>query len=76
MFSISKYINIYVFTISLAVGIFFVSVLDSNQRVIYVYPRPDNADVIQYKDITGTCYVPRQKNLSCPNNPTHVPVQV
>lgn len=75
MFSISKYINLYVFIVSLAIGIFFVYVLDSNQKVIYVYPRPDNVDVIQYKDITGSCYVPMQKKVSCPAAPTRIPIQ-
>jgi hypothetical protein len=75
MISISKYINLYVFIVSLAIGIFFVYVLDSNQKMIYVYPRPDNVDVIQYKDITGACYVPRQKKVSCPATPTRIPIQ-
>ena len=74
--TISKYINLPVFIISLALGIFFVYVLDNNKKTIYVYPRPDNVDVIQYKDITGACYVPQQKETGCPSNPTVIPVQM
>lgn len=74
-FSISKYINLPVFIVSLALGIFFVYVLDDNKKMIYVYPRPDNADAIQYKDITGSCYVPEQKKTGCPSKPTIIPAQ-
>jgi hypothetical protein len=74
-FSISKYINIPVFITSLALGIFYVYIVNDDKKVIYVYPRPDNIDVIQYKDITGACYRAEQKKINCPQNPTLIPAQ-
>ena len=39
-----KFINIPVFIISLAIGIFLVYVGNPRPSVIYVYPTPDNLD--------------------------------
>jgi hypothetical protein len=61
-----KYINIPVFIISLALGLFFVYVYQADKRVIYVYPKPDNVDYIQYKDATGTCFNVKQSEIKCP----------
>lgn len=66
--SIFKYINFPVFIISLAIGLFFVYVFEDNMRTIYVYPTPENADLIQYKDATDTCFSVKQKKVSCPSN--------
>ena len=63
---ILKYINIPVFIISLAIGLFFVYVYQAEKRVIYVYPKPDNVDYIQYKDATGTCFNIKQSQIKCP----------
>lgn len=64
--SFFKYINIPVFILSLAIGIFFVYVYQFDKRVIYVYPKPDNVDYIQYKDSAGTCFNIKQDNMKCP----------
>lgn len=61
-----KYINLPVFIISLAIGIFFVYIYQSDKRVIYVYPKPDNVDHIQYRDSAGTCFNVKQDNIKCP----------
>ena len=63
-----KYINIPVFIISLAIGLFLVYLFDTEKRVIFVYPKPDNIDTIQYKDATGTCFAPKQETVSCPKD--------
>ena len=63
-----KFLNIPVFIISLAVGMFFVYIYESDRRTIYVYPNPDNVDTIQYKDATGTCFAINQTKTSCPKN--------
>ena len=61
-----KFINIPVFIISLAIGLFFVYIYQAEKRVIYVYPKPDNVDYIQYKDATGTCFQAKQTDVKCP----------
>ena len=63
-----KYINIPVFILSLAIGLFFVYIYQTDRRTIYVYPKPDNVDNIQYKDATGTCFRVKQEKMACPKD--------
>jgi len=73
--SVLKYINIPVFIISLAVGLFFVYIYQAEKRVVYVYPTPDNIDFIQYKDAAGTCYKAKQEEVKCSKDAVTVPAQ-
>jgi hypothetical protein len=70
-----KYVNVPVFIISLAVGLFFVYIYQADRKVIYVYPKPDNVDVIQYKDATGTCYQAKQEQTKCTADAETIPAQ-
>jgi hypothetical protein len=72
-----KFINIPVFIISLAIGLFFVYIYQAEKRVVYVYPKPDNVDYIQYKDATGTCFDIKQEDVKCPADSeiTKIPAQ-
>jgi len=63
---LSKYVNIYVFLISFAVGIFVVYVTMNEQRKIYVYPTPENVNLILYRDKTNTCFGFKEKEVECP----------
>jgi hypothetical protein len=74
-FSISKYINFPIFIASLAVGFFFVYVFDEKKKVIYVYPKPDNVDAIQYQDSTGTCFNMVQQKVKCGADISVIPPQ-
>jgi len=56
--SLLKFINIPVFIISLAVGLFFV----------YIY----SVDTIQYKDQTGTCFEFKDSKVTCPNKDSEI----
>jgi hypothetical protein len=63
-----KYVNIPIFLISLAFGFFAVYVTAPNTRKIYVYPTPENAQLLQYRDKTNTCFSIKQKEVTCPAN--------
>ena len=63
-----KFINIPVFIISLAIGIFLVYVGNPRPSVIYVYPTPDNLDQMQYKDRSGTCFGFESHEVTCPTD--------
>jgi hypothetical protein len=63
-----KYINIPVFLISLAFGLFAVYITMPDTRKIYVYPTPENVALLQYKDKTDTCFSFKQTEVSCPKN--------
>lgn len=70
-----KYINIPLFVISLAIGLFFVYIYQADKRTIYVYPKPDNVDLIQYKDKAGTCFNVKQASVKCTAGTPTIPVQ-
>lgn len=66
--SLSKFLNIRLFLISFAIGIFAVYVFCNNdKRRIIVQPTPDNIDLIQYIDESGTCFQFKQTQVNCPN---------
>jgi hypothetical protein len=47
-------------------------------RKIYVYPSPENVDILQYRDKTNTCFQMKQKEVKCPKSEKEifkVPVQ-
>ena len=75
---IFKYINLPVFIISLLLGIAAVYYTVPDMRTVYLYPTPDNVDILQYKDKTDTCFAFNQKPVSCPKNKqdiAKIPVQ-
>jgi hypothetical protein len=63
-----KYINFTVFLVSLAFGLFAVYMTAPDTRKIYVYPTPENVDVLQYKDKSDSCFSFEQKEISCPKD--------
>jgi hypothetical protein len=71
---LTKYINLPVFLISLAFGIFAVYVFLPDMRKIYVYPTPENVDILLYRDKTGQCFRFEQKEVTCPTNENNIAV--
>ena len=61
-----KYINIPIFLISLVVGLGMVYLTSPDDRIIYVYPTHENADSIQYRDKTGSCFDVKETEVVCP----------
>jgi len=70
--SIFKYINVPVFLITLAIGLFFVYLSTSDMRKIYVYPTPENVDILQYKDKTNSCFKMNQTEITCPADASQI----
>lgn len=67
-----KFINIPAFIISLAIGFFFVYLYAPDKRVIFVYPTPETAHLLQYKDPTGNCFQFKQSQVSCPKDESKI----
>ena len=61
-------INIPIFIISLAFGLFFVYINNPKKRIVYVYPSPDNVEKIQYKDKVNNCHKFVPKVVKCPSD--------
>tara|TARA_Y100000389_G_scaffold89980_1_gene86511 strand:+ start:18033 stop:18263 length:231 start_codon:yes stop_codon:yes gene_type:complete len=75
---LGKYINFPVFLVSLAIGILFVYLFQSELNVIYVYPTPDNQNKILYKDKTDNCFKFNAEEVECPDDKTkikNIPIQ-
>ena len=66
--NLMKYINVPVLIVSLAFGMFAVYITTEDSRKIYVYPTPENVDLLQYRDKTGTCFNYTQTKVNCPKN--------
>lgn len=69
-----KFINVPVFILSFAIGIFFVYLVDPENRIVYVYPTPENVDLLQYKDHAGTCYQFKPTSVECPTDESMISV--
>jgi hypothetical protein len=67
-FSIFRFINMYIFLASLAIGLFFVYIFDAEDKRIMVYPTKENIELIQYRDKAGNCFAAKQEKVVCPAN--------
>lgn len=61
-----KFINVPVFLISLALGLFAVYIFSPENKKIIVYPTHENADILQYRDKAGNCFSIDEKETTCP----------
>ena len=71
MKSISNYISIPVFLVSLAIGLLFAYILGPEQKTIFMYPTPDKSE-FQFKDKTDTCFEFKPSEVKCPFNPLSI----
>jgi hypothetical protein len=74
MLNFFKYINVPIFLISLFLGIFVVYITMPDTRKIYVYPTPENVDILQYRDKTDSCFQVKHTEVSCPSNEKDISV--
>ena len=71
-----KYINFSYFLCALAIGLFLNYIHSPEQKVIYVYPTPDNSKKILYKDYADNCYEYKAQVVKCNNDAKSIPAQV
>ena len=75
---ISTYISIPTFIISLAIGLFLVYIWGPDMKEVFVFPTPENAGRIQYKDKADNCFVYKSEEVDCPedeNDISSIPLQ-
>jgi len=63
-----KYINVPVFILSFALGVFCVYMVVPDTRSIIVYPTPENVSLLQYRDATGNCFQIKETVVDCPTD--------
>lgn len=61
-----KFVNIPVFLVSLAFGLFYVYIMIPPMKEIHVFPTPDNLNDLQYKDNTDMCFQFEPQQVKCP----------
>ena len=67
-----NYISIPVFMISLAIGLFFAYILGPEQKIIFVYPTPENVEKMLYKDKADQCFEFKPTEVDCPSDPSQI----
>ena len=75
---ISKFISIPTFIISLAIGLFMVYIWGPDAHEVYVFPTPENASRIQYKDNADNCFTFKSSEGKCPTDErkiSSIPIQ-
>ena len=71
-----KYINLQVFLVSLVIGFIFVYLSAVPTETVLVYPTPENAGRVEYKDRAGTCFSYKAMEVTCPKTGMKViPIQ-
>lgn len=69
---IFDYIDLKIFLISLAVGLFFVYISDVPKRVIYLSPNIDNVEKVIYKDKSDSCFKYNITQVTCPSDKSKI----
>lgn len=75
---ILNYISLPVFIISFAIGLFFVYIMGTEMKTVYIYPSPDLINQVLFKDDAENCFKLEQKEVKCPLNDSeifHIPIQ-
>jgi hypothetical protein len=70
-----KYISVPVFTISFALGLFFVYIMGADLKTVYIYPTPDNINSFLYKDTADNCFKYEAKEVVCASEVYNIPIQ-
>ncbi len=63
-----KFLNVPLFIVSLAIGLFVSYISMPPAQIIYVYPNPDNEDKVTFKDKAENCFHFTSKEVTCPTD--------
>ena len=70
--NILKYINIPVFIIAFALGMFAVYIFDPDNKKIIVYPTHENAHLLNYRDKANNCFSIEESNVIRPSKKSDI----
>lgn len=66
--NVLKHISLPVFIASLVLGLLFLYFIGTDEKVIYVYPSPENCGKTQYEDKAGNCFKYNSTEIKCPSD--------
>jgi hypothetical protein len=70
---ITKFINIPVLIASFFIGLVAVYYsMSGDTRNIYIYPTPENVQLLQFKDNTNTCFEFKEQEVTCPKEESSI----
>jgi len=67
-----QHISLPIFLISFAVGLFFIYILGTEMKTIYIYPSPENLDKVLFKDKADNCFLFEEEVVECPKDKTKI----
>ena len=62
------FINVPIFIVSLAIGLFVAYITMAPTQIIYVYPNPENEHKISFKDKADNCFHFKSTEVKCPDD--------
>ena len=71
-----QYIDLRIFLITLAIGLFYIYISDEYKYTIVIYPTPDNLNEYQFKDKSNNCFSYEMKEMDCPNESLYHTIKV
>jgi|UniRef100_A0A6C0LKY8 hypothetical protein len=71
-----KYIKLPIFLAAFVIGLLFVYLSAAPTETVLVYPTPENAGKIEYRDKAGNCFSYKANEVTCPKTGMKViPIQ-
>ena len=73
-----KFFHFPSFIIALALGILFVYLTEPPNKVVYIYPSPENINKFEYKDKADNCFNYTMDRVDCPKDKSlisSIPIQ-
>ena len=75
---IFEYISLTVFFVSFAIGLFFIYIFGPDNKIVYIYPSPENVNNFLLKDNADYCFYFDQQEVDCPSDESlisNIPIQ-
>ena len=69
---VERFIQPYVFLLSLSIGLLYVYLTADTPQIIYKHPTPYNVDDITYRDSANQCYKYKVTTMSCPKDTSKI----
>jgi len=73
------YINLNVFLISFAIGLFFIYIMGPDMKKIIVFPTIENSGKVQYQNNSDNCFIYKPTEVKCPSDASlihNIPIQI
>ena len=63
-----NYVSLAVFIISFAIGLFIAYIMGPENKIVYIYPSPENINQVLFKDKADNCFSFKSIQVKCPSD--------